>query len=385
MVSPYFYPEGGGAEFYMYKIAERLSKHHEVTVLCTTNEKEHPFNNDHIEVKTLNHQFKISTTPVALTAIRDIVSHIRQNNYDLCNINYYLPLFPDMASMAAKICDLPSVLTWHNDVHAEGFLKLLSASYNLTINKFTLKMVDKIITPSPYCYNESKFLKNLKSNMEWIPPGVDINKYDNTPLNPVREEYGIPDDSNIILFVGVMNKATSHKGVKTLLKAFKKICKDTDSFLVMVGKGDMIPHYIRMCKGLEIDERVVFTGFIEESSLINFYKESKILILPSTTIQEGFGMVLIEANACGKPVIGSRIGGIKYVIKDGETGLLVPPGDPDALADAIMKLLNDEELIRKMGLNGRKMVEKNYTWERVAGMTENVFEKCLNKRKRHQN
>ncbi|HHY43136.1 MAG TPA: glycosyltransferase family 4 protein [Thermoanaerobacterales bacterium] len=379
MISPYFYPEGGGAEFYMYKIAESLSKNHEVTVLCTTSEKEHPLNDDNIEVKALNHQFKISTTPVALTAIRDMVLHIRHNNYDLCNINYYLPLFPDMATIAAKICGLPSVLTWHNDVHAEGLLKLLSASYNLTLNKLTLKMVNKIITPSPYCYNESKFLRNLKNNMEWVPPGVDIKKYEYTPLKAVREEYGIPANSDIILFVGVMNKATSHKGVKTLFNAFKKICKDTGSFLVMVGKGNMISNYIRICKDLEIDERVVFTGFIEESTLINFYRESKILILPSTTIQEGFGMVLIEANACGKPVIGSKIGGIKYVIKDGETGLLVPPGDPDALADAIMKILDDEDLAHRMGSNGRRMVMEKYTWNKSAKMTERIFENLLNK------
>ena len=377
MISPYFYPEGGGAEFYMYKIAERLSKHHEVTVLCTTTEKEHPLTDDNIEVNTLNHQFRISTTPVALTALKDIALHIRHNNYDLCNINYYLPLFPDMAAMAAKICGLPSVLTWHNDVYAEGILKLLTASYNLTINKLTLKIVNKIITPSPYCYNESKFLRNLKNKMELIPPGVDIKKYEYTPLKSVREEYGIPDDSDIILFVGVMNKATSHKGVKTLLKAFKKIYKDTESFLVMVGKGNMIPHYIRICKDLEIDERVVFTGFIEESTLINFYRESKMLILPSTTIQEGFGMVLIEANACGKPVIGSRIGGIKYVIKDGETGLLVPPNDPESLADAIIHLLENPSLARRMGKKGRKMVEQKYTWQKAAEATEKVFLEAL--------
>ena len=88
-------------------------------------------------------------------------------------------------------------------------------------------------------------------------------------------------------------------------------------------------------------------------------------------------MVLIEANACGTPVIGSEVGGIKYVIGDGETGVLVPPGDPVALADAITRILEDEELAARMGSNGRRMVMKNYTWDKSARMTERVFEEVI--------
>lgn len=377
MISPYFYPEGGGAEFYMYKIAEGLSKNHEVTVLCTTNEDKHPLEDNNIEVNILRHQFKISTTPVTLTGIREMVSYMRRKNFDLCNINYYLPSFPDMAALACRICEVPSVLTWHNDVHAGGLLRLFSTVYNHTLNKITLNMVNKIITSSPYCYNESPFLEKFEHKMEWVPPGVDMDKYSSAPLISVRRQYEIPEDSDIILFVGVMNKSTSHKGVKTLIKAFKRIYKDTDSFLVMVGKGDMIPYYIEKCENLGILDRVIFTGFVEEEVLINFYREAEILVLPSTTIQEGFGMVLIEANACGTPVIGSEVGGIKYVIRDGETGVLVPPGDPVALADAITRILEDEELAARMGSNGRRMVMKNYTWDKSARMTERVFEEVI--------
>ena len=225
MISPYFYPEGGGAEFYMYKIAEGLSKNHEVTVLCTTNEDKHPLEDNNIEVNILRHQFKISTTPVTLTGIREMVSYMRRKNFDLCNINYYLPSFPDMAALACRICEVPSVLTWHNDVHAGGLLRLFSTVYNHTLNKITLNMVNKIITSSPYCYNESPFLEKFEHKMEWVPPGVDMDKYSSAPLISVRRQYEIPEDSDIILFVGVMNKSTSHKGVKTLIKCLKEFIK----------------------------------------------------------------------------------------------------------------------------------------------------------------
>ncbi len=378
MISPYFYPDGGGAEFYMYKIAEKLSAKHDITVLCTSNERKHPLDDDKIQINTLRSDFKVSTTPIKLTLAKDIVSYIRDNDFDICNINYYLPFFPDMAAIACKICNLPSVITWHNDVYADGLMKVFSTLYNHTFNKITLNIVDKVITPSPYSYNESDFLKGLNDKTVWIPPGVDLEKYDDAPVINIREKWRIPYDHHIILFVGVMNRATTHKGVEILLRAFQKIYNEKKAVLVMVGKGDMIDYYKGCCEKLGIKDKVLFTGFIEEEILINFYRESNILVLPSKTIQEGFGMVLIEANACGKPVIGSRVGGIKYVIRDGETGLLVPPGDPEALADAIRRLIEDPEKAEIIGQNGRKMVEENYTWKRSAEMTEKVFMELIN-------
>ncbi len=372
MVSPYFYPDGGGAEFYLYKIVEGLSKEHEVTVLCTGNSKTEF--NDNIKIFSLRHDFKISTSPVSLTAVTDVASHIKKANFDVCNINYYLPYFPDVAAIVSKIYNLPSVMTWHNDVVGNGMLRPLASIYNNTLNKITLNVVDKIITPSPYCYNESPFLKDFRDKMVWIPPGVDLEKYERTPTLSIREKYGIKDYQQIILFVGVMNKSTAHKGVNILLKAFQKIYnKYKDAILLMVGKGDMVSYYKKCCKSLGINDRVIFTGFVDETVLINIYRASEVLVLPSTTVQEGFGMVLIEANACGKPVIGSRIGGIKYVIKEGVTGLLATPKDPDSLADAISYLLENPSKANKMGKKGRKMVENHYGWHKVVEKTFDVF------------
>jgi len=377
MVSPYFYPEGGGAEFYMYKIAEKLSEEHEISVLCAKKQEKHPLgSNERIKINILKHDFRISTTPVSLTLLKDIISFMKKNDFDLCNTNYYLPYFPDMATIACKLCKLPAIITWHNDIYVKGFLKIMATLYNYSLNKITLNLVDKIITPSPYCYRESHFLSGFREKLVWIPPGVDLEKYMNTPHIPIHKIYKIPPDHKILLFVGVMNKSTSHKGVETLIRAFKNL-KNSKTCLIMVGKGNMIPHYKKYCEKLDIADKIIFTGFVKEELLVNLYRNCNILILPSTTVQEGFGMVLIEANACGKPVIGSKIGGIKYVIKDGETGLLVPAGDPKALAKAIMKLLEDEELAKKMGSKGKKMVEKNYTWDKAAKMTEKVYREVV--------
>jgi glycosyltransferase involved in cell wall biosynthesis len=377
IVSSYFYPDGGGAESYAYNIAKRfVESGNNVTVLCSNQEKRETEEIvDGIRVIRLKPDFKISTTPIKFKLLFNMIDFMQNNNFDLVNINFHLPYYPDIAALSGKLYNLPCVLTYHNDIVRNGLLmNFIAQFYNYSVNRAVLHAVDLIVTPSPYCYNESKFLKSFKNKLVWIPPGVDIEKYSTGKSFKNHQTYDLPDSSKIVLFVGVMSKAHTHKGVDQLIKSFKKVLKEIkDTYLILVGRGDMIPEYKRICETLGISDKVIFTGFVGDDTLIEYYRSSDVVVLPSTTIQEGFGMVLIEGNACGKPVIGTRVGGIKYVIKDGENGLLVPPKNPEALASAIIKLLNDEDLAKKMGNNGRKLVEEKYTWKKTAEGTEKVY------------
>lgn len=378
MVTPYFFPERGGLENYAYNIAKRLvKKGWNITVVCSTREnKNGGVTIDNIKILRLKPNFILSNTPIKFSLFSEILNRLRSGNFDLINAHTPVPYFADVSAMVSKLCnDIPFVLTYHNDLIKDSFLmNVVAKMYNFTINLNTLSLAKKIITPSPFCYNESRFLQKFKDKLVWIPPGVDIEKYSTKESKRLHELYDLPESSKVVLFVGAMNRGHTHKGVHYLLRAFKKVLeKINDVYLVLVGKGDMIPEYQSMCVELKIFDRVVFTGFVEESDLIRFYQSSDVVVLPSTTVQEGFGMVLIEAGACGKPVIGTRVGGMKYVIKDGETGLLVPPKDEMALAKAIVKLLQDEDMAKKMGINGRKLVEEKYTWNRSIRLTEDVY------------
>jgi glycosyltransferase involved in cell wall biosynthesis len=290
-----------------------------------------------------------------------------------------VPFFPEIAALMAKIYKIPCVLTYHNDiVREESFMKFITIIYNGTLNKLLLSSVDLIITSSPFCYNESEFLKPFKDKLTLIPPGVDIKKYGSGKSFNIKDKYNIPHPSKIVLFAGVMSKSHAHKGVKYLIGSFKKVLNEIkDSYLVLVGDGDMVSEYKKLSKESGISTNVIFTGFILEDELIDYYKSSDIVVLPSTTVQEGFGMVLIEGNACEKPVIGTKIGGIQYVIKNGKTGLLVPPKDSEALANSIIKLLKDKKLAGKMGKNGKKLVEEKYNWDHLAEMTEKVYTELI--------
>ncbi len=375
-VTPYFPPRAGGVEHYSYHISKNLlGRGHDVSVI-TCGDKYIEEDLEGINVLRIRNRVSLSNTPLDPGLLSSISEILRRENFDLVNAHTPVPFYADMAAIASRRMKIPFVLTYHNDVIKDSWpLRTLSSIYNRTLLQLTLRSSDRIITPSPYVYNESEMINEFIERTVWIPPGVDTEVY-KPGKGDWKSKHGLPENSKIILFVGAMNRGHTHKGVDVLLKAFSMI-KDEDTYLVLAGTGDMIPDYKRISESLGIINRTLFTGFMDEEALIDLYRASDMLVLPTLNIAEGFGMVLIEANACGKPVIGSRVGGIKYVVRDGETGLLVPPGDPEALADAIRRLIEDPEKAEVMGQNGRKMVEENYTWKRSSRITEKIFQEVI--------
>jgi len=384
LVTPYFYPKTGGLENYAYNIAKRLVKRgFDITVLCSNHDRKKENIKleliDGLKIIRLKPSCIISNTPIRFSLFNTMSKIIKENKFELVNAHTPVPFYADIGAMVCKIYKLPFVLTYHNDNIKNNFpMNVVAKTYNYSFNILTLKLSKYIITPSPYCYNESPFLKLFKNKVFWIPPGVEIEKYDTKKSFRLQNDFNISNDSKIVLFVGQMNKGHEHKGIYYLIKAFRKVKEEIkNAYLVLVGSGDLIPEYKRLCEIYNIDKNVIFTGFIDDYILIEYYRSSDVVVLPSTTAQEGFGMVLIEANACGKPVIGSKIGGIKYVIEDGKTGLLVPPKDKNALADAIIYMLENENLARRMGRNGRKIVEKKYTWNIAVKHTIEVYNRSI--------
>ena len=149
-----------------------------------------------------------------------------------------------------------------------------------------------------------------------------------------------------------------------------------DSELVIVGDGVMRRELEELSRKYEVKGHVKFVGFVDENLKPLYYKAADVFCLPSIITSESFGIVNLEAMACGVPVVASKIGGIPDVVKNGKTGILVPPRDPKALAEAIICLLQDENVRRKMGRNARKKAE-NYSWKRIAEKYERVYEELI--------
>ncbi len=141
---------------------------------------------------------------------------------------------------------------------------------------------------------------------------------------------------------------------------------------MIVGGGDLKSEYEALAKNLEVDDKVLFVGEVSDEFLPKYYSVADMLVLPSKDRSEGFGLTILEANASGKPVIGSNIGGIPGILIDNKNGILVPPNNPTLLANAISRLSKDDKLRECMGERGRQ-IALMHDWSKVAIETEKIY------------
>ncbi len=197
-----------------------------------------------------------------------------------------------------------------------------------------------------------------------IPCGVDVELFRPLPRDQARSLLNLPQDAKIVLFVGRLEPI---KGVDILLDALSHLnCDGCQGLALIVGgnlDGTEAARLLAIRDGLGLRDSVRFLGAQEQRTLPYFYAAADLCVIPS--FYESFGMVAIEAMACGLPVIASRAGGLQFTIEHGVNGLLVPPGDSVALAAALQQLLTDGDLRTRMGVQGTRMAG-GYSWQRVA-------------------
>lgn len=366
IIAPYFYPEGGGLEKYAYNIARGLAAlQNDVRVICYSKSGPKTEYMDGILVQRRVADILISHTPVELRLLPYLLKEIRMKKYDVVMAHTPVPFCADMAAIACKLTNTRFILTYHNDNMKDRWpLSLIAGIYNHTLNYLTLFLSDRIVTPSPYCFQMSRYLQHFTHKLEYIPPAVDDEFFadEYTGVKNVHEKYSIPPKHRIILFVGQMQQSHSHKGIKYLLEGFR-IAHDSNPLMHLVLVGGGAPAvYKKMVETMGIERYVTFSGHVDISEMVRFYHDADILVLPTTTVAEGFGMVLIEAAASETPVIGSDIGGIPYVIHDLENGILVQPKSPAEIASAIYTLLNDDTLYDTFKRCGYDAVNEHYRW-----------------------
>ena len=185
-------------------------------------------------------------------------------------------------------------------------------------------------------------------------------------------------EKNLVLFVG---RLIDWKGVNTLVSSMKKVKTATGSTrLVIIGDGPERERLKTLAKELELEDVITFTGRLSATELMDYYSRAAVFVLPSVTVNnqtEGLGVVLLEAMASGIPVIGSNTGGIPDIIEDKVNGLLVPPGDPDALAEAIIRILEDRDLADRFREAGLETVKGRFSWDKISDQFIEVYREVL--------
>jgi glycosyltransferase involved in cell wall biosynthesis len=230
----------------------------------------------------------------------------------------------------------------------------------VTISNYSLEKIQKHYAIDP-------------SKVRIVPNGVEVEKFKpNEDIQAVRKQFGLGNEPTV-LFVGSL---IQRKGLHFLVEAAKKIVKEQpDTKFLIVGEGPLKKQLNVSIESSNLLGNFKFLGIVKDDLLPSVYNCADVFVLPS--IQEGQGIVLLEAQASGKPVVAFDVGGVDEAVRNNETGLLVERGNSDALADGLIKFLSDKPLREKIGAKGRRFVMENFTWDISAQKMLKVYREAL--------
>lgn len=289
--------------------------------------------------------------------------------YSLFHSHYWLSAW--VGNHLAARWDLPQVTMFHtlgrlkNRALAHGGEERL----RLDVEQRAVAAADQIIASSEH---EREALVELygarRDRVSVIPCGVDLDLFRPVPRAEARAKLGLSGE--VLLFVGRMDPI---KGLDLLLQSMVELRHRRDVTLVVVGGGGMEQEYLRiqaLAKSLGIADRVQFRGAIAQDLLPTYYSAASLCVIPSH--YESFGLVAIEAMACGTPVIGSKVGGLTTVIRDDDNGFLIPWRRPELFAERIEAVLDNPPLRRRLAAHARPSVLQ-YGWDGVAEQVLGVY------------
>jgi glycosyltransferase involved in cell wall biosynthesis len=231
-----------------------------------------------------------------------------------------------------------------------------------------------IVTISNYSLEKTQRYYGINpSKVRIVPNGVDTERF-KPAENPksIKQHFGLGDEP-VVLFVGSL---IPRKGLFYMVEVAKKIVKENpETKFLIVGEGPLKTQFNVSLETANLSANFKFLGNVTDDLLPSAYNCADVFVLPS--IQEGQGIVLLEAQASGKPVVAFDVGGVNEAVRHKETGLLVKRGSTEELADGLLSLLSDETLREKMGANGRKFVSENFTWDICAQKMLKVYREAL--------
>ncbi len=341
----------------------------------------------------LPRQELVSYLPEFVKGVQEFAS-AKNIHYDLIHSHYW------MSGLAAR--DLKSAWNRGNTpivqmFHTLGVMKQRVAhlpgeaegDYRQEGERQVLRLADRIVAATPAELAQLQWLYQADtSKVVVIPPGVDTRRFYPMPPDEAKEFIGVPPCDRMLLFVGRIEPL---KGIDTLIKAIALMQSEGVYVCLTVIGGDAdsdseIPtaemsRLKAMCEEAGVTDLVTFLGKRSQDTLPYYYCASEAVVVPS--YYESFGMVALEAMACGVPVVASQVGGLAFLVQDGVTGFTVPVDDPQALADRLTRLICDPELRDKLGKQA-SAVAADYAWEKIAARIVDLYDQVLRESTDHK-
>ncbi|MGQ9585097.1 MAG: glycosyltransferase family 4 protein [Anaerolineae bacterium] len=293
-----------------------------------------------------------------------------RNPYDLIHVHWPLP--QALLGLAARWTSGGQlVATFYGaELHLARRLPVLKPAL-----RFLARACDRTVAISSFTARQVEEMTGVRPVV--IPYGAALEPVGDAAPFPERDATQGPRQ---ILFAG---RFIERKGLPVLLRAVAQVAGEREVLLHLVGEGHERLALARLAAELGIADRVRFHGWVSRETLDHLYRTCDLFVLPSVVDPrgdtEGLGVVLIEALRYRKPAIGSNVGGIPDVIEDGLSGLLVPPGDPAALAQAIQQVLDDPALARRLGEEGFRYVAEKFDWEHITDQVAGLYRSLLGK------
>lgn len=301
--------------------------------------------------------------------------------YPLIHTNYWLSAWVGLELKARHQIQL--VHTYHSlgAVKYQITNQPAIAPIRLNIEKQILEQADYVIATSP---QEQKYLRTLVSkqgNVKIIPYGTDVETFHTIPKAEARAKLGLDGDEQIVLYVG---RFDPRKGIETLIRASAQTKAFAEGRLKLVIVGGSCPDRIdgqernrieQIVQETGLTERTLFAGQVKHNMLPFYYAAADVCVIPSH--YETFGLVAIEAMACGTPVIASDVGGLKFTVLSEQTGLRVSPQDTAAFATAIDRLLTNKAWARNLGTCGSLQVNQQFSWTMIANQLSRLYQSLL--------
>jgi glycosyltransferase involved in cell wall biosynthesis len=365
MVGKYFYPVVGGVEIHMQNLArELIKKGHSVEVF--TSDRDFAGNKlpltgevEGIRIKRFSNQ-------------TSLFKEIKNCSHDIIHFHLFRKVYVDMAIIAGKMSGKPLVFTPHCVYPAMScYMKIAKTVYDGSFGRLSLALVDKIVALTD---NDRNDIVNIGANpekIEIVPNSIRFENFDTLASGDLFKNKFGPD--KFLLYVG---RVDWNKGLEYVIQAMPELRKNGLKFVVIGEDVGYKTKLDKMTRELGVEKDVLFTGKVSQEILLSAYAACMLFILPS--FYEGLPTVVLEAMAYMKPVIATKTGGTKYVIRHGYNGFLIEYGDPDNIHGVVREALESD--IKAIGENARMDVKTNYAWETSAGKIEKIYEGLLNRK-----
>lgn len=353
-----FYPPyRGGIESHLHALCRELIKSITVNVIVANETRRlRESEIEGVRVRRLPRLFNLWATPICPTMVREI----SRNDADIVHLHLPNPL--------AALAYLASghkgrlVIAWHSDiVRQKTIAKMLRP-----LDDAILSRASALIASSPNNIDSSPILSRNRDRCRIIPYGIDADAFrprDAETAEKIRKRYG----PRIVLAVG---RLVYYKGFEYLIRAMARV----RGHLLLVGEGPLLQKLEREAFDAGVMDRITFLGRVSQEEVIGYYHAADVFVLPSIARSEAFGIAQLEAMACGKPVVNTRLdSGVPFVSLDGVTGLTVAPADSDGLAAAINLLLDDPRLRGKYGAAAARRARDEFSVEVMVDRTLELY------------